>query len=89
VIGEPHRGGFVWAIYLLVALPDLAVSTGSASIPWRREDHVWKPIGLPAELVHIGRHASGWGRFTDEEEVDYAGRVREALRRLAIADSGV
>jgi cysteine desulfurase len=68
---------------LLVALPDLAVSTGSAC---NSHDgggsHVLRAIGTPAELVASATRF-GLGRFTTEEEVEYAARrVVEAVRTL-------
>lgn len=68
---------------LLVALPDLAVSTGSAcSSHGGGGSHVLQAIGVPAELVQSATRF-GLGRFTTEEEVDYAaGRVVEEVRRL-------
>ena len=68
---------------LLVALPDLAVSTGSAcNSHGGGGSHVLEAIGLPAELVQSATRF-GLGRFTTEEEVDYAaGRVVEVVRRL-------
>ena len=68
---------------LLVALPDLAVSTGSAcNSHGGGGSHVLEAIGIPAELVQSATRF-GLGRFTTEEEVDYAGgRVVEVVRRL-------
>jgi len=68
---------------LLVALPDLAVSTGSAcNSHGGGGSHVLEAIGLPAELVQSATRF-GLGRFTTEEEVEYAaGRVVEVVRRL-------
>ena len=68
---------------LLVALPDLAVSTGSAcNSHGGGGSHVLRAIGAPAELVQSATRF-GLGRFTTAEEVAYAaGRVVEAVRRL-------
>jgi cysteine desulfurase len=68
---------------LLVALPDLAVSTGSAcNSHGGSGSHVLEAIGIPAELVQSATRF-GLGRFTTEEEVEYAaGRVVEVVRRL-------
>ena len=68
---------------LLVALPDLAVSTGSAcNSHGGGGSHVLEAIGLPRGLVQSATRF-GLGRFTTEEEVDYAGgRVVEVVRRL-------
>ena len=57
---------------LLVALPDLAVSTGSAcNSHGGGGSHVLEAIGTPAELVQSATRF-GLGRFTTEEEMDYA-----------------
>ena len=68
---------------LLVALPDLAVSTGSAcNSHGGSGSHVLEAIGVPAELIQSATRF-GLGRFTTEEEVEYAGgRVVEAVRKL-------
>jgi cysteine desulfurase len=68
---------------LLVALPDLAVSTGSAcNSHGGGGSHVLEAIGIPAELVQSATRF-GLGRFTTEEEVEYAGgRVVEVVRKL-------
>jgi cysteine desulfurase len=68
---------------LLVALPDLAVSTGAAcNTHGGGGSHVLEAIGVPVELVQSATRF-GLGRFTTEEEVEYAaGRVVEAVRRL-------
>jgi cysteine desulfurase len=67
---------------LLVALPDLAVSTGSACNSHGGGSYVLEAIGVPAELIQSATRF-GLGRFTTEEEVEYAGgRVVEAVRRL-------
>ena len=68
---------------LLVALPDLAVSTGSAcDSHGGGGSHVLRAIGVPAELLQSATRF-GLGRFTTEEEVEYAAaRVVEAVRRL-------
>ena len=68
---------------LLVALPDLAVSTGSAcNSHGGGGSHVLQAIGVPAEWAQSATRF-GLGRFTTEEEVEYAaGRVVEVVRRL-------
>ncbi len=68
---------------LLVALPDLAVSAGSAcNSHGGAGSHVLHAIGVPAELIQSATRF-GLGRFTTEEEVEYAaGRVVEVVRRL-------
>ena len=68
---------------LLLALPDLAISTGSACNSHEGGgSHVLQAIGVPAELVQSATRF-GLGRFTTEEEVEYAARrVVEAVRKL-------
>jgi cysteine desulfurase len=68
---------------LLVALPDLAVSTGSAcNSHGGGGSHVLQALGTPAELVASATRF-GLGRFTTGEEVEYAARrVVEAVRKL-------
>jgi cysteine desulfurase len=68
---------------LLVALPDLAVSTGSAcNSHGGGGSHVLEAIGVPPELLQSVTRF-GLGRFTTEEEVEYAaGRVVEVVRKL-------
>ena len=68
---------------LLVALPELAVSTGSAcNSHGAGGSHVLEALGVPRELLQSATRF-GLGRFTNEEEVDYAAaRVVEAVRKL-------
>jgi cysteine desulfurase len=68
---------------LLVALPDLAVSTGSAcSSHGGGGSHVLRALGVPPELMQSAMRI-GLGRFTTAEEVEYAaGRLVEVVRRL-------
>jgi cysteine desulfurase len=68
---------------LLVALPDLAVSTGSAcGSHTAGGSHVLEAIGVPPELLQSATRF-GLGRFTTAEEVDYAAtRVVEVVRKL-------
>ena len=68
---------------LLLALPDLAISTGSAcNSHGGGGSHVLHAIGVPEELVQSATRF-GLGRFTTEEEVEYAARrVVEAVRKL-------
>jgi cysteine desulfurase len=68
---------------LLMGLPDVALSTGSAcSSATAEPSHVLRALGVGEE----GARSSvrfGLGRFTTGEEVEYAaGRVIEAVRRL-------
>jgi cysteine desulfurase len=68
---------------LLVALPDLAVSTGSAcSSHGPSGSYVLEAIGVTPELLQSATRF-GLGRFTTVEEVEYAiGRVVEVVRKL-------
>jgi cysteine desulfurase len=68
---------------LLMSLPDVALSTGSAcSSATVEPSHVLRAIGVPAELAH-GSVRFGLGRFNTEEEIDYAAsRVVDAVNRL-------
>jgi cysteine desulfurase len=71
---------------LLVGLPDLAISTGSACNS--REgggSHVLEAIGVGPEWLQSATRF-GLGRFTTEAEVEYAaGRVVEVVRKLRAA----
>src|ERR1022692_2343632 len=68
---------------LLVALPDLAVSMGSAcNSHGGGGSHVLRAIGTRADLMQSATRF-GLGRYTTEEEVEYAaGRVVDVVRRL-------
>jgi cysteine desulfurase len=68
---------------LLVAFPDLAVSTGSAcNSHGTGGSHVLEALGVPPALLQSATRF-GLGRFTTEEEVDHAaGRLVEAVRKL-------
>jgi cysteine desulfurase len=68
---------------LLMSLPDLALSTGSAcSSATVEPSHVLKAIGLGDNLARSSVRF-GLGRFNTAEEVEYAaGRVIEAVRKL-------
>jgi len=68
---------------LLVALPDLAVSAGSACTSHGVEgSHVLEAIGTPPALLQSAMRF-GLGRFTTEEQVDYAAaRIVEVVRKL-------
>ena len=68
---------------LLTSLPDVALSTGSAcSSATAEPSHVLRALGLGEEAARSSVRF-GLGRFTTEEEVEYAAaRVIEAVRRL-------
>jgi cysteine desulfurase len=68
---------------LLMSMPDLALSTGSACTSAAiGPSHVLRALGLSGEQAHSSLRF-GLGRFTTEEEIDYAaGRVNEAVKRL-------
>lgn len=71
------------AAALLTMLPDLALSTGSACSSANPEpSHVLKELGLSDKEARSSVRF-GLGRFTTEEEVEFAaGRVIEAVRKL-------
>jgi len=75
--------GWVTADALLMALPDIALSTGSAcSSATPETSHVLRAIGMTADEARASVRF-GLGRFTTEEEVDYVtGRVTEAVNRI-------
>ncbi len=75
--------GFVEGEALLMALKDLAISSGSACTSASLEpSYVLRAIGLDDELAHSSLRFS-FGRFTTEQEVDFAiTTFRETVTRL-------
>jgi cysteine desulfurase len=74
---------FVEGESLMMALRDLAVSSGSACTSASLEpSYVLRALGLNDELAHSSLRIT-IGRFTTEEEIDYAiGKIREAVAKL-------
>jgi cysteine desulfurase len=68
---------------LMMAMKELAVSSGSACTSASLEpSYVLKSLGVGEDLAHTSIRF-GLGRFTTEEEVDYAAKkVVEAVRKL-------
>lgn len=73
---------------LLMALDDVAVSSGSACTSATVEpSHVLRAMGVPDDLASSSLRFTV-GRFTTEEEVDYAGtRVAQVVQSLTAARS--
>ncbi len=74
---------FVEGESLLMSLKDLAVSSGSACTSASLEpSYVLRALGLNDELAHSSVRFS-FGRFTTEEEIDYAvAQIRDAVTKL-------
>ncbi|EAR59653.1 IscS subfamily cysteine desulfurase [Neptuniibacter caesariensis] len=74
---------FVEGESLLMSLKDLAVSSGSACTSASLEpSYVLRALGLNDELAHSSIRFS-FGRFTTEEEVDYAAaQIQDAVNKL-------
>ncbi|MCH2357168.1 MAG: IscS subfamily cysteine desulfurase [Pseudomonadales bacterium] len=74
---------FVEGESLMMALRDLALSSGSACTSASLEpSYVLRALGLNDELAHSSLRIS-IGRFTTAEEIDYAvGKIREAVAKL-------
>jgi cysteine desulfurase len=68
---------------LLMALPDIALSTGSACTSGTPEpSHVLRALGVSDELAHSSIRI-GLGRFNTEEELDHAAhRLIESVKKL-------
>ena len=75
--------GFVEGESLIMSLQGLAVSSGSACTSASLEpSYVLRALGLSDELAHSSLRFS-FGRFTTDEEVDYAIKaIREAVEKL-------
>lgn len=74
---------FVEGESLIMSLTDLAISSGSACTSASLEpSYVLRALGLNDELAHSSLRFS-IGRFTTEEDVDYAiGKIRNSVEKL-------
>jgi cysteine desulfurase len=68
---------------LMMAIPDIAVSSGAACTSEKREaSHVLTALGVDEELAH-STIRFGIGRFNTEQEIDYVGdRIVETVEQL-------
>jgi len=68
---------------LLMSMPEIAMSTGSAcSSTTQQPSHVLRAIGLNEDMA-LASIRIGLGRFNTEEEVDHAGlRIVESVKKL-------
>ncbi|MDY0069069.1 MAG: IscS subfamily cysteine desulfurase [Porticoccaceae bacterium] len=68
---------------LVIALKDLAVSTGSACTSASMEpSYVLRALGVDSELAH-GSIRFSLGRYTSDQEIDFAiAQIRQAVSRL-------
>jgi len=80
--------GYVEGEALLIAMRDVALSTGSACTAAQPEpSHVLRGLGLPEDAVR-GSLRFGLGRFTTAEEIEYAiARAVESVGRLRAMSS--
>jgi len=74
---------FVEGESLMMALKDMAVSSGSACTSASLEpSYVLRALGRPDELAHSSLRFT-LGRYTTEEEIDYViSKLREQVNRL-------